>query len=133
MRRGGRWDAIIPRTRLASLLVALECRHDVAGEQQQVLAQRRGHDLAVADRRDGAAHRIGKLPQHAGDRGLREAQRLGRARDGPQPHAGLEGQELGEEAVPEKTPQTHARHRHVLRGSWVESAKVSLAWGAGRR
>jgi len=115
------------------LLVALERGHDVVGQQEQVFAERRRHDAAVADRRDGTAHRIGQLAQHAGDRGLREAQRLGRARDGAQPHAGLECQELGKKAVPEKTPQTHARHRHVLRGSWVESAKVSLAWGAGRR
>jgi len=73
------------------------------------------------DRGERSAEGFGELPHEAGDRGLREAELFGSAGYAAQPHARLEGEELGKHAVSKVSPQAGRSH--------VDSfalAKVSL-------
>jgi len=78
----------------------------LADELQQLEARGRGLDAAIAHLREWRAERVRELSQHAGDRGLREGELLGRARDGAQAHAGFEGHHLRQEPVAEIASQS---------------------------
>jgi hypothetical protein len=106
-----RAEAIIARrVRLPALLEALEGVQQVARQVEQLASERRGLDAAIPDDGDGAAHGVGELAQHAGDGGLRERQLVGGARHAAQPHAGLEGHQLRQQAVAEIPSQSRLRH-----------------------
>jgi len=100
-----------------AFLEALHRVHHLVAQDQQLPAERRGFDTAVADRGDGAADRVRELAQHARHRRLRERELLGRARDAAEAHARLERHELGKETVPEELSQPGARHRELLKSS----------------
>ena len=100
-----------------AFLEALHRMHHLVAQNQQLPAERRGFDTAVADRGDGAADRVRELAQHAGDRRLRDRELLGGSRDAAETHARLEGHQLGKETVPEESSQPGARHRELLESS----------------
>jgi len=80
-------------------------------------------DATVADRGDRAAHRLRELAQQRRDRGLRDAQLLGGARDAAQAHGGLEGEQLRQESVAEETSEAGAGHEKTFVTRWWQRSR----------